>query len=339
MKDTVKLLVETNSPSGREEKIRNVILEQIRTFVDDYQIDSLGNLIAHKAGPGKKVLFDAHMDEIGFVATYIDENGFVKVEPIGGHNPLLMPSQRIQFEHSAIGTFWFESEYIAKKLTDYQQVSFDSLYVDLGVNSRNAALAKIRIGETATFHQPFLDLGTRWLSKAMDDRIACAALVETIKAIRHPANDLYFVFATQEEVGLVGAKPAAFRIDPDYGVAVDICGTGFLDTPKGIKRLAVKLGAGPTIKIQDKSHIGDYQLNQWIAQIGNQYMIPTQFEVLPFGGTDGSAIQTTKQGVKATTISIPCRYAHSPSEMVDAGDVQHCVQLLLRLAETSFPSW
>lgn len=337
MKETVKLLVETNSPSGREDKIRQVILEQIRSYVDDYQIDALGNLIAHKTGPGKKVLFDAHMDEIGFVATYIDENGFVKVEPIGGHNPLLMPSLRIQFEHGAIGTFWYESEYFSKKLSDFKEVTFDSLYVDLGVNSRNAALSKIRIGETAVFHQSFLDLGNRWVSKAMDDRIACAILVETIKSIRQPANDLYFVFAAQEEVGLVGAKPAAFRIDPDYGIAVDICGTGFLDTPKGLKRLAVRLGAGPAIKIQDRSHIGDYGLNQWISQIAKQHTIPTQYEVLPFGGTDGSAIQTTKQGVKATTISIPCRYAHSPSEMVDAEDVQYGVQLVSKLAETSFP--
>lgn len=333
MKELLKKLVEVSSPSGREEKVRNLILESVKDYMDDYRIDSLGNLIVHKQGTGKKLLFDAHMDEIGFLASYIDDNGFIRVEPVGGHEPMMMPSQRIIFEYGTIGTFYLESEIVTEKRQNWQNLTFDCLYVDIGATTKNEALAKVRIGEMATFERNFLDLGKRMMSKAMDDRIGCAILIEILKSIRNPGNDLYFVFATQEEVGLVGAKPAAYQIEPDFGIAVDITGTGFQDTPKGAKRIPMKLGAGPAIKIQDRSVVSNHQLNQWIAREADFYHIPYQYEVLPFGGTDAGVIQTTKAGVKTTCLSIPTRYGHSPSEMVDTDDVNHCIQLLLHVAE------
>jgi len=334
MKEILKKLVEVSSPSGREEKVRTLILETIKEHIDDYKIDPLGNLIAHKKGPGKKLLFDAHMDEIGFLATYIDDNGFIRMEPVGGHEPMMMPSQRVIFEYGTVGVFYLESELVAEKRNDWKNLSFDTLFVDIGATSRNEALAKVRIGEMATFERNFLDMGKRMMSKAMDDRIGCAILIEVIKSIRNPQQDLYFVFAAQEEVGLVGAKTAAYQIEPDFGIAVDITGSGFLDLPKGAKRIPMKLGSGPAIKIQDRSMVANHKFNQFIASEAEKLHIPYQYEVLPFGGTDGGVIQTTKAGVKTTTISIPTRYGHSPSEVVDTDDVNHTIQLLLHIAET-----
>jgi endoglucanase len=333
MKDILKQFVEISAPSGREEPIQKAIQSIIQPYVDDIKTDSLGNLIAHKKGNGKKLLFDAHMDEIGFVATYIDDHGFVHVEPIGGHNPINLPFQRICFEYGAKGTLGFESEILSKMNSDRKDVSFDTLYVDIGARSKNEALSKIRIGETATYDSPFVDMGHRYMSKAMDDRVACAILVKLIQTLQTHHHDLYFVFATQEEVGLVGSKASAYGIEPDFGIALDVTATGFEDTPKGLKRVPMKLGAGPAIKIQDRSMIANHSLNQWIQTIADQNRIPTQYEVLPFGGTNGGVIQTTKSGVYTTCISIPTRYLHSPSEIVDVMDVQNTYQLAKAIAE------
>jgi putative aminopeptidase FrvX len=333
MKDILKQFVEISAPSGREEPIQKAIQSIIQPYVDEIKTDSLGNLIAHKKGNGKKLLFDAHIDEIGFVATYIDDQGFVHVEPIGGHNPINLPFQRICFEFGTKGTLGFESEILSKTNADRKDVSFDTLYVDIGARSKNEALSKIRIGETATYDSPFIDMGHRYMSKAMDDRVACAILVKLIQTLQTHHHDLYFVFATQEEVGLVGSKAASYGIEPDFGIALDVTATGFEDTPKGLKRVPMKLGAGPAIKIQDRSMIANHSLNQWIQTIADQNRIPTQFEVLPFGGTNGGVIQTTKSGVYTTCISIPTRYLHSPSEIVDVMDVQNTYQLVKAIAE------
>jgi len=333
MKDIIKRLVEISSPSGREESVQELIKGYIQSYVDEIYTDSLGNLIAHKKGIGKKLLFDAHADEIGFVATYIDDNGFVHIEPLGGHNPINLPFKRIRFEYGTQGTIGYESEILQKGAEDRKSVSFDTLYVDIGAKNKNEALSKIRIGETATYDEPFVDLGNRYMSKAMDDRIACAILIHVIQTLQSNYHDLYFVFATQEEVGLVGSKAAAYGIEPDFGIALDVTATGFQDTPKGYKRVPMKLGKGPAIKIQDRSMIANAKLNQWIQNVADEYRIPYQMEVLPFGGTNGGVIQTTKSGVYTTCISIPTRYLHSPSEIVDTSDVNYTAQLVTKIAE------
>lgn len=333
MKEIIEKLVSTNSPSGREEKIREIIIELIKDYVDDYKVDPLGNLIAHKSGDGAKILFDAHMDEIGFVAYYIDDSGFVRVEPVGGITPQILPSTRIIFENGTIGTIWFEAEELNKRGEALKNLTFDNIYVDIGAMSLNEALSKVSIGEMANFQREFVDYGGRLLSKAMDDRIGCSILIEVIREIKNSRNDLYFVFAVQEEVGLVGARTACFGVEPQIGIAVDVTGTGFRDTPKGLKRLPMKLGDGPAIKIQDFSIVSDKKLNDFIVHIATELNIPYQYEVLPFGGTDGGVIQTTKEGIPTGVISIPTRYIHSQSEMVDYMDVLNCVKLIKGLAE------
>ncbi len=337
MNELIKQLTEISSPSGREGNIRNFILQELRPFADELKTDALGNIIAYKKGSGgKRLLLDAHMDEIGFLVSHIDDQGFLRVEPVGGHTPVKLPNQRIVFQHGAVGCFSFESEELSKHITDYQQVSFDQLFVDIGASNRNEALSRVRIGEMATFMPFFHTTGNKIMSKAMDDRIGCAILIELLKQCPDPWYDLFVVFAVQEEVGLVGAGTAAYGINPDMAIAVDVTGTGFRDLPKGLKRIPMKLGEGPAIKIQDRSMVADFRLNEWIADTAEEHRIPYQYEILPFGGTDAAVIQTTKTGVIASTLSIPTRYIHGPCEMIAIDDSLHAIQLLAKLVKTPF---
>ncbi len=329
MKSFIKTLVETPGPSGSEQVIREVIRAEIAPFVDELKVDALGNLIARKGlkqAGGMKVMLSAHMDEIGVMATHIDDNGFVRFITIGGVHPRTCIGGRVIFMNGIHGVIYAE-----KSDTPEKYPAIENLYIDVGAKSK--ADCAIRVGDTAGFDRPFLDLGDRLVAKSMDNRISAAVLVETLKQVKQTPNELYFVFSTQEEVGLRGATAAAFGVDPELGLAVDVTATG--DTPKGIK-MEVSLGKGPTIKVRDSSFISDPRLVRWMVATAEKLGLPYQLEVLEAGGTDGRAIQLTRAGVPASCVSIPCRYIHSPSEMVDYQDVIHAVHLLVGLVSQPF---
>jgi endoglucanase len=204
------------------------------------------------------------------------------------------------------------------------------MFIDVGVSRRKDC--PIRVGDLAVFERPFLDMGERLVSKAMDDRVGVAVMIETLRrmselSIRSP-HQLFFVFSVQEEVGLRGAMTAAFGVDPDLGLAVDVTASG--DTPKGIK-MEVGLGKGPAIKIRDEGMLADPRVVEWMIDSAKRVGIPYQLEVLVGGTTDARSIQLTRAGVPAGCLSIPCRYIHTPSEMVDFGDVQNAVKLMIDL--------
>jgi endoglucanase len=202
------------------------------------------------------------------------------------------------------------------------------MFIDVGATSRKDC--PIQIGDVAVFERPFSDLGNRLVSKAMDDRIAVAIMIETLRQLKETPHDLFFVFTVQEEVGLRGATTAAFGVDPDLGLAVDVTMTG--DTPKGVK-MDVSLGKGPAIKVKDSAMLADPRIVNWMIEAAQKAKIPYQLEILERGGTDARAIQLTRAGVPAGCLSIPCRYVHSPSEMVDLGDVENAVRLLVALLD------
>jgi endoglucanase len=205
-------------------------------------------------------------------------------------------------------------------------VSIEQMFIDLGASSPSDC--PVKIGEVAAFDRAFVEVGKRLVAKAMDDRIGVAVLVETLRRIENTPNELYFVFSVQEEVGLRGATTAAFGLDPDLGLAVDVTRTG--DTPKGLK-MAVSLGKGPAIKVRDSRMLADPRIVDWMVRTAEQRKIPFQLEILEQGGTDAGAIQLTRAGVPAGCLSIPCRYIHAPSEMVDYSDVENAVRLLTYL--------
>jgi putative aminopeptidase FrvX len=331
MKDLIKKLTQIVAPSGREEEVMKIIIDEIKDYVDDYEIDPLGSLIVHKKGNGKKILFDAHADEIGIMVTYIEDNGFLRFEILGGINPYTLLSRRIIFQNGTFGTIYYEAEKTEDLSKNLKNLSVDYLYVDIGAKSKEEAEKKVKVGDMASWEGEFVDFGDRVMAKSMDDRIACATMIEAIKSIDSPKNDLYFVFAVQEEVGLVGTRPAAYRVSPDMAVALDV--TPAFDTPKGYKRIKVALGKGPAIKIQDKSLVANKEIVEKLVQAAEKNNIPYQYEVLPFGGTDGGGIQLTKGGIKTGVISIPCRYVHSPNEMIDMDDYKNTIELIKKFAE------
>lgn len=326
MKSLIQKLVETPGPSGYEAQIRAVVRAEIETLADDVSVDNLGNLIVRKGEKipaGLRIMLAAHIDEIGIIATHIDEHGFVRFLPVGAVRPAACLGSRVRFLNGAIGVIGVE------RLSDLSKVpSFEQMFIDLGVSSRKEC--PVRVGDVAVFDRPYQEVGRRLVAKALDDRIGVAILVETLRQLhtRLPAgpHEIYFVFSVQEEVGARGAATAAYGIDPDLGLAVDITGTG--DTPKGMK-MEVSLGRGPAIKVRDQGLLADPRLVRWLVQTAEKAGLPYQMEILERGWTDARAIQLARAGVPAGCISIPGRYIHTPSEMVDLDDVHNAVQLLV----------
>ncbi len=320
----LKEIVTTYGPSSREEKIRNLIANEIKEYVDEIKIDALGNLIAHKKGLGKKIMISSHMDQIGLMAIDIDEKGFIRFTNIGGIKPALLLGQRVRFENGTIGVVYSE------KLEEDNKIKVDNLYIDIGTNGREETLNKVKIGDICIFQNEFLESDKVIISPYLDDRIGCYILIETIKNVMKNSNDLYFVFSVQEEVGMRGAKTAAFSIEPDIGLAVDVTST--FDTPKS-EKLNVKLFNGAAIKAMDYSLIAHKDIKDALIELAEAKGIKYQIEVLEHGGTDAGAIHMSKSGVKTGAISIPCRYIHSQSEMVSKDDIIMCLELLKAYVE------
>jgi endoglucanase len=214
--------------------------------------------------------------------------------------------------------------------------TFEQLYIDIGISNNQEA--PLRVGDIAVFDRSFLDLENRLVAKAMDDRIGVAVLIETLRKLSATREQIHaqvqFVFSVQEEVGTRGATAAAYGLDPDLGLAVDVCLSG--DTPRGYK-MEVGLGKGPAIKVRDGSMLSDSRVIEWMVNTAQVAGLPFQLEVMDVGGTDARAIQLTRAGVPSGCLSIPCRYVHSPSEMVDYRDVQGAVGLLVELLTHPIP--
>lgn len=334
MKELIKKLTETNSPSGRESDIRDVILRELKNYIDGYDVDRLGNLIVWKNGKtDKKILLDAHMDEIGIVASYIDDKGFIRIESVGGVSAYNLIGSRIIFPDVNVkGVVGVEGETTSDVQKNLKELNFDKIFVDIGTNSKEETERLVPIGTFGVYSAEFIDLGKRLVSKAMDDRIGCAVLIETIKRA-DPYHTLYGAFSVQEEMGLVGASVVAFNINPEMAIALDV--TAWSDTPKGYKRMSIELGKGPCIKIKDNASISDRRVVDKLRTIAETKGIPYQMEILIFGGTDAAAIQRTSAGIVSGTLSIPCRYVHSPHEMIDIDDAENAVKLLKSLVEDS----
>ena len=319
----LQTLVETPGPSGSEHVIREKIKAEIQGHADEVYTDALGNLIARKGAlkeGGKRIMISAHVDEIGLMITHVDDNGFARFLPIGGINPLTCLGGRVLFMNGTQGGIGME------RLEKDEHPELPKYFIDTGATSK--ADSKVGVGDVCGFERPLLDLGKRVVAKSMDDRVAAAIAVEALKEVKPGVNELFFVFSVQEEVGIRGAITAAYGVDPEIGLAVDVTRTG--DTPLGVK-MEVALGNGPAIKVRDSSFIADPRVVKWMVNEAKAQKLPYQLEVLEAGGTDGAAMQRTRAGVPAGCLSIPCRYIHSPSEMVDRDDVENSVKLLVGL--------
>jgi endoglucanase len=338
--DLLKRLCETPGVPGREERVRELVAAELAPLVDDITVDVMGNLIAHKRGRGgPKVMIAAHMDEIGFIVKFIDSQGFVKLQQLGGWDPRVMVAQRV-YVHGHTGQTLLGALLPATKSLPQQSPEernsapkISDFYVDLGLTGEQVK-ELVEVGDMLTMARTTEQIGDCVISKSLDDRIGVFVMIEAVRACRNSSADILAVATTQEEVGCRGATTAAHALNPDVGVALDV--TLAQDVPGAPDAEQItQLGKGCALKIMDSYSISHPKLMRHFRDLAAQHDIPYQLEVLPFGGTDAGSIQKTQSGVPAITISIPTRYVHTVNEMAHTRDVEGAITLLARYLEDS----
>lgn len=323
MKTLLKKLTETASPSGHESIIRDVICAEISSISSNMRVDRLGNLIVtvgKKTENGLKVMIAAHMDEIGIIVSHVEKNGLVRFSNLGTLFPRYLDGSRVVFLNGVRGAIHTDRSDDLNKIQPIERH-----FIDVGAASSKEC--GVKIGDVGVFDRELVDLGKRIMAKSLDNRSSCAVMIETMKKIQNTPHELVFVFSTQEEVGTRGATTSAYEIEPDLGIAVDVTPVGDIN---GVK-MQTGLGRGPTIKVRDTGMICDPRVVHWMEETARSNKITTQLEVLDVGSTDARGMQISKAGMPTGALSIPCRYVHSPSEMVDLDDLDQTVKLLTAL--------
>jgi len=324
MKSLIKQLVETYGPSGFEDEVRELIRSHVEPLADDIQVDAMGNLFALKQsdGSGRRIMVAAHMDTIGLIVTKVEDAGFLRFSGLGAIPLKTLLGTRVHFANGVIGVISHDGG-VLPEITGRNTPDMGRWFIDVGAGSKEELT--VGVGDVAAFMRPFADLGQRVLG-GFDDRIGCAVLIESMKRLENSPHDVIFTFTVQEEVGLRGARVAAFGQKPDIALAVDVAPTG--DTPRPELPIALKLGAGPTVKVEDVGMISHPKVRRALERVAQAHDIPYQLEVLPVGGTDAAAMQAARAGVMTGAISIPNRYTHLATEMIDMNDVENAVSLL-----------
>lgn len=323
-------LCQTFGPSGREAAILQYIKSQISDYTDDIFYDGLGSLIAFKKGKdsSKRMMFCAHADEIGLVVTKIDSKGFIRFATVGGvAYTKKLGGQRVIFENGLVGIIALE------RCSDDLKNDISSFYIDIPSLTCGTSKKSVAIGDFATFVSDTIFQDGFIVSKALDDRIGCYLLIETLKRIGLPAIDSYFVFSVQEEVGARGAATATYMIKPNYAFAVDVtlCGDTLESLP-----LNMQLTKGVCIKAKDRGIIVQTKVINYLIELCKKNRINYQMEVLPYGATDASTISLVEGGVTSGVLSVACRYVHSASEVVSYKDVASTLMLLIAICQQPF---
>ncbi len=335
--DLLKKLTEASGIPGHEGDVRAIIAKALKGHVDGVRTDHLGNLIARRAGKGPAVAIAAHMDEIGFIVSYIEkESGFLRIHPLGGFDPRTLLAQRVvvhSSEGDLVGCIGSKPIHILSDEEKKKPIELKDLYVDLGTPV-DQVREKVAVGDTVTLRQDFLTYGDVVSGKALDDRIGIYVGIEAIKQAKRIACDLSFIATTQEEVGLRGARVAGFTVRPEIGIALD--STLAVDVPgvSGAEQVT-QLGKGVAIKLTDSASISHPGLVRAMRRLAEKKKIPYQMEILPRGGTDAGALQMAQEGAAVVTLSIPCRYVHSVVETAHRADVDAAIRLLVAFLETA----
>ncbi len=335
----LKRLSETPGVSGREERVRALVIEELKPLVDEIQVDALGNVVAFKKGTGdRRVMLAAHMDEIGFMVKHVDERGFVRLQPIGGFDARVLVAQRV-IVHTADGHALRGVLTPATKpihlLGDEKPGTpkLEEFYVDLGMPGERVR-ELVDLGDSVTLDRTLERTGDCVMGKALDDRTGVFTMIEALRKLGKHQVNILAVATVQEEVGLRGAQTSAYHVEPDVAIALDI--TIASDTPGMPESEAVtRLGEGAAIKVFDSSAIPNFKLVRHLRDIAEQHEIKHQLEVLPRGGTDAGAMQRARAGAPAITLSIPTRYVHTVNEMASLADLDAASTLLARYLENA----
>ncbi|MDY4975389.1 MAG: M42 family peptidase [Clostridia bacterium] len=318
----LKTLSMLDGVSGNEGAVREYIKAQIQPFCDTLEEDRVGNLIALKKGTGeKKVLLCAHMDEVGFIVSHVEEGGFARVKEVGGFDPRILPGQRVRVgEEKKAGVFGSRAVHHTTKEERQKGITLQELYLDVGTE-------EVCRGDYVSFDSEYREFGTnKAKGKALDDRVGCAALIRLLRANRRYSFDLYVCFSVQEEVGLRGAKVLAGNIQPDFAMAVEA--TTCSDMSGVPSEFVTELGKGPAVSIADGASYSIGRYRQLMIETAHNNQLPIQLKKSVSGGNDAGALQLYGRGGASMVLSLPCRYIHSPCCVIDLGDFEHYCRLL-----------
>lgn len=324
----LKTLTEASGVSGNEKEVRDLIISEIKDYVDTIKIDRIGNIIAYKSGREntKTLMVTAHMDEIGLIVKEIDSSGLLKFICVGGIDKRILVSKVVTIgPEKIIGVIGAKPIHLQKREEWTRALEIDELYIDIGAKSKDDAEKSINIGDYVSFHSSYLEFGEGLVkAKALDNRVGCSILVDLIKSITDVS--FYAVFTVMEEVGLVGAGPAAYEINPDIAIILE--GTICYDMPKlDTHLIPTYLGGGPAISLIDRTTIYNPEFRNKVVNIAKNNNIAFQFRKTSMGGNDSGKIHTTKTGCLTTTISVPCRYIHSPASVMSLEDYNNTYKL------------
>jgi endoglucanase len=335
LKELLKKLSEAPGVSGHEKKVKKIIINEVKDYVDEIKEDSMGNVITIKKGSDKfKVMVAAHMDEIGFMVKHIDEKGFISFETIGGFDTRSLGSQRVKIHSSnkdILGVIGLKPPHITSTDEKEKPLRIEDLRIDIGLNSKEEVeKIGIRPGDPITRDIPFAELGKENIvsCKSFDNRAGCAVLIELIKKIKAPDYTFYGVFTTQEEVGLRGAKTAVYGLDIDFALIIDSTTGGPIPKTEA-DRVNINIGKGPSIDLMDRGFILSEKIKNILIDSAEGASIPYQTHISG-GSTDGAAVHTTKDGIPTAVVSIPSKYIHSTVEIVDLNDLENTLKLVIK---------
>ena len=336
MKINIKLLkkiCEASGAPGYEKKVRDLVIKEVKPLVDELKVDNLGNVItvkkAVKNSEGKKAMVAAHLDEIGFIVTYIDDNGFVRFHTLGGFDPKTLTAQRVIIHGTKdlIGVMGSKPIHVMSPEERKQIPKTTDYFIDLG-RSKKEVEKYIKVGDPITRERELIEMGDCVNCKSIDNRVSVFILIETLRQSKAFPYDIYGVFTVQEEVGLRGANVAAHQINPDFGFGLDTTIAFDLPGAQAHEKIT-QLGKGAAIKIMDASTICDYRMVDYLKKTADQKKIKWQSEILPAGGTDTAGVQRMgKDGAISGAISIPTRHLHQVIEMAHKEDIGNCIRLL-----------
>ncbi|HHM21202.1 MAG TPA: M42 family peptidase [Bacteroidetes bacterium] len=328
----LKKICEIPGAPGFEQRIREFVIQQATPLVDEITLDNMGSIIAVKKGrQPKKVMVAAHLDEISFIVTHIEEEGFLRIHTLGGFDPKTLTAQRVivHGKKDLIGVMGSKPIHLMKPEERNKAPQIQDYFVDLGMKKEEVK-KWVSIGDPITRERELIEMGDCVNSKSIDNRISVFILLEVLRELKQQdlPYDVYGVFTVQEEVGLRGAASAAHRIDPDFGIALDT--TIAFDVPNAQPHeMVTRLGEGVAIKIMDSSVISDYRMVNYLKGLANKHKIKWQAEILTGGGTDTMGLQRSgKHGSIAGAISIPTRHIHSVIEMAHKEDIQNAIELM-----------
>ncbi|SDD16858.1 endoglucanase [Algoriphagus faecimaris] len=335
---SLKQICEIAGAPGFEKRVRELVIELVTPHADEVKTDNLGNVIAVKKGTrnpdGKRVMVAAHMDEIGFIVTHIDDNGFLRFHTLGGFDPKTLTAQRVivHGKKDLIGVMGSKPIHVMSQEERNKLPKTTDFFIDLGMPKEEVE-RYISIGDSVTRDRELIEMGDCVNCKSIDNRVAVFILIEALKKLENPAYDVYATFTVQEEVGIRGANVAAHGINPDFGIALDT--TIAFDVPGAQAHEKVtELGKGTAIKIMDAMTICDYRMVEFMKQTANKEKITWQPEILTAGGTDTAGVQRMgKQGAIAGAISIPTRHLHQVIEMAHKQDIAYSIDLLVACLE------